>query len=143
MASPFKGYLLKAVDTNEIFPEKYIVFESWDTNPNQREEVKAYREDYSRALHRVTANGEMSTIKFKVRDNLHLVDKIKIQDFFYRAESDHKQRNIRIEFWNDDTNSYTEGIFYRPNPKFTIKRHTNDDIIYKEMEIELIQAEAV
>ena len=143
MASPFKGYLLKAVDTNEIFPEKYIVFESWDTNPNQREEVKAYREDYSRTLHRITANGEMSTIKFKVRDNLHLADKMKIQNFFYRAESDHKQRNIRIEFWNDDTNSYTEGIFYRPNPKFTIKRHTNDDIIYKEMEIELIQAEAV
>ena len=139
----WRGYLFKAVATNEIFPMKYIVLESWESTPNQREEVKAYRDDYSRELFRVTANGQMSTFSFTVRDGIHLEDKIKIQDFFYRAETDHIQRNIQLEFWNDDINNYTQGIFYRPNPKFVIKRITNDDIIYKESTIELIQAKAV
>lgn len=141
--SNWQGYLFKAVATNQIFPMKYIAFDTWESTPNQREEVKAYRDDYTRKLTRITASGKMSTFSFTTIDNLHLADKMAIQKFFTDAETDHIQRNIILQFWNEESNSYTQGVFYQPNPKFKIKRCTDTDIIYKERTIELIQAEDV
>ena len=46
--SAFKGYLLRAVATNTVFPNNYIVYEGWDSTPNQREEIKAIRDDNTR-----------------------------------------------------------------------------------------------
>lgn len=137
----FQGYLFKAVKTDQKFPMKYIAFESWDSTPNQREEIKAWREEYSRKLYRITAPGRMSIFSFTTRDNLHLEDKIAIQDFFYNNEVNHDQRTIQLDFWNEESNSYTRGVFYRPNMNFQIKRIEQNDIIYKEMKFEFIQAE--
>ena len=141
MATNWRGYLFRAVKTNQIFPMKYIAFESWESTPNQREELKAYREEYTRKLFRVTAPGKMSTFSFTTRPNLHLEEKMEIQQFFYDGEVNHEQRTIQLEFWNEETNNYTTGYFYQPNMTFQIKRITDDDIIYKERKIELIQAE--
>jgi hypothetical protein len=137
----FQGYLFKAVKTDQKFPMKYIAFESWDSTPNQREEIKAWREEYSRKLYRITAPGRMSIFSFTTRDNLHLEDKIAIQDFFYNNEVNHDQRTIQLDFWNEESNSYTRGVFYRPNMNFQIKSIEQNDIIYKEMKFEFIQAE--
>lgn len=139
MASPFKGYLLKAVKTGAIFPDEYIEFGSWDSTPNQREEIKAYRDDNTRDLTRITSQGRKSTWKFKTRENLHLADKMAIQKFFTDAESDADQRKIRLQFWNDETNDYQEGDFYRPNMPFKHKSHTDDDIIYQSLELEGVE----
>lgn len=141
MATNWQGYLLRASMSGQDFPLKYIAFESWDSTPNQREEVKAWREEYSRKLFRVTAPGKMSIFSFTTRDGLHLEDKIAIQNFFYNNEINHEQRTIQLKFWNEETNSYTEGVFYRPNMNFQIKRVEKNDIIYKEMKFEFIQAE--
>lgn len=139
MANNWRGYFFKATATNKIFPMKYIAFETWESSPNQREEVKAYRDDFTRELFRITADGEMSTFSFTTRDNLHLDEKIEIQQFFYNAETSHKQRNIMLEYWNEEINNYETKLFYQPNPTFQVKRVTDTDIIYKERKIELIQ----
>ena len=62
--SNWAGYLLKAVKTNAIFPHKYIAYESYNTTPNQREEIKAYRDDNTRDLTRITAEGTKSVFGF-------------------------------------------------------------------------------
>lgn len=145
MTSQWAGYLFKAIKDgqSQIFPSKYIAFDSWDSSPNQREYIKAYREDFSRTLYQIPAAGQMSTFSFKTRDNLHEKDVVAIYTFFENFEFDSINRKIKIEFWNNETHSYTQGIFYRPNPKFQIKRISNSDIVYKEQIIEFIQAEAV
>lgn len=145
MTSQWAGYLFKAIkgSASEIFPHHYIQFDSWDSSPKQREEVKAWRDDYTRELFRVTANGQMSTFSFKIRPNLHEADIVAIYDFFERFELDQTQRNIQIEYWNNESHSYSQGIFYRPNPKFQIRRITPTDIIYKEQTIEFVQAKDV
>lgn len=135
----FSGYLLKAVATNTVFPNEYIKFSSWNSTPDQREELKAYRDDNTRDLTRITASGKKSIFSFTTRDGLHLSDKQAVQAFFYNAEVDHDQRKVQLEFWNDETNSYDTGYFYRPNMPFPIKRLTEDDIIYGELNIELIE----
>lgn len=141
MSSPFKGYMFKATVTGETFPNKFILFRTWKSTPNQREELKAYRDDNSRNLTRVTADGEKSVFSFKVRQ-LHLEEKMELQSFFRRAEEGvigRKQRKIRLEFWNDDINDYAVGDFYVPNTDFPIIRITDDDIIYDELELKFIE----
>lgn len=139
MSSTFKGYLIKAVATNEPLPNKFIQFKTYESTPDQREELKAYRDDNSRNLVRVTADGEKSVVQFKTRPSMHLAEKMELQSWLYRAESNHKQRNIEILFWNDEINDYDSGVFYRPNPKYPIIRVEDDDIIYDEMEIKFIE----
>ncbi len=133
----FYGYLLKS--GNDIFPHKYIQVESWSTTPNQREEIKAYRDDNTRDLTRVTAAGRKTAIQFKTRAHLHLAEKQEIQNFFVSHEVDHAERKIQLTFWNDESNDYQTGYFYRPNMDFVIERITEDDIVYGEFTFDLVE----
>ena len=139
----FAGYLFASCDANfnvkRIFPNKYIQYNSWSSTPNQREEIKAYRDDNTRNLTRITAAGKKSVFSFKVRSPLHLEDKEEIQRFFTSAEIDHDQRKVNLKFWDDENNEYKTGTFYRPNMKFPIIKITDDDIIYGELTIECIE----
>ena len=142
-SSDWKGFLLKARKTNnddwEEFPLKYINESSWESTPNQREELKAYRNENTRNLTRVTAQGKKSSITFTTRPNLHLHDKIVIQNWFTRNENNHSQRRITLKYWNDEENDYKTGDFYRTDIPFKIKKVTADDIIYDEVKIELVE----
>ena len=133
----FEGYLLKS--GNDIFPHKYIEYSSWNSTPNQREEIKAYRDDNTRDLTRVTAAGRKTAIAFKTRDNLHLDEKIEIQEFFTSHETNADERKIPLTFWNDESNSYETGDFYRPNIKFTINKISGKDIVYGAVQIDLVE----
>ena len=141
----FEGYLFKktviigTTPTDVIFPHKYIALDTWDSTPNQREEIKAYRDDNTRDLTRVTAQGKKSTFKFKTRKYLHLAEKQEIQRFFTDSEVDPVQRKIQLTYWNDESNEYKTGYFYRPNMPFKIYKITDNDIIYDEMSFELIE----
>lgn len=143
MSTRFAGYLYKSVRTGEIFPLKYIQFNTWKSTPNQREEIKAYRDDNSRDLTRITAAGMKSVFEHKTRKSLHLADKQIILDWFHRAEEPtaegHTQRKVRLEFWDDENDVYKEGTFYRPNMDFKIIRIEPTDIIYDELELKFIE----
>jgi hypothetical protein len=137
--SAFKGYLLRATKTNTRFPAKYIEEGTWSSTPNQREEIKAYRDDNTRDLYRVTAKGKKSIFSFSTRPNLHLADKIVIQNFFYENESNVEERKINLEYWDDDNNTYKTGDFYRPNMPFKIIQYSNDDIIYDSFDFDFVE----
>lgn len=135
----FQGYLLKGLESNTVFPHNYIVFSSWSSTPNQREEVKAYRDDNTRNLVRITASGKKSIFSFDTRANIHLADKKAIHNWFYANETDHIARKMHLQFWDDENNVYKSGYFYRPNIPFPIVRITGDDIIYGSMHIDFIE----
>lgn len=139
----FEGYLFALCDANGTvrvhFPHKYIQYNTWSSTPNQREEIKAYRDDNTRNLTRITAAGKKSVFSFKVRSPLHLNEKIEIQECLTAAEIDHEQRKIVVKYWDDEHNKYEIGTFYRPNMNFPIIRVTNNDIIYGELTLEFIE----
>nr|DAT76591.1 MAG TPA: hypothetical protein [Caudoviricetes sp.] len=137
--SNFKGYLLRAVRTDTIFPNDYILYSSWKSTPNQREEIKAYRDDNTRELYRVTAEGQKSIFQFDTIDGLSLQDKINIQNFFTSAEINTKERKVQLEFWNEENNQYSIGYFYRPNMEFTIQDISEDDITYSSLTFEFVE----
>ena len=137
--SNFKGYLLRAVRTDTIFPNDYILYSSWKSTPNQREEIKAYRDDNTRELYRVTAEGQKSVFQFDTIEGLSLQDKINIQNFFTSAEINTKERKVQLEFWNEENNQYSIGYFYRPNMEFTIQDISEDDITYSSLTFEFVE----
>lgn len=135
----FSGYLLKRTADNKEFPHKYIALESWKSKPNQREEIKAYRDDNTRELTRVTAAGRKTSFSFELRPKLTLAQKQEIQDFFTSVEVDPDQRKIQLTYWNDEDNDYKTGYFYRPNMEFPIYKITKNDIIYDKMTLEFVE----
>lgn len=139
LVNNWEGYLFKAVETNKKFPMQYIEVSTWDSVPNQREEIKAYRDDNTRNLHRKTASGHKTSLAFSLRAGLHLNDKIEIQKFFTDAESNATERKIQLRYWNDESNEYKTGYFYRPDLHFKIRTLTEYDIIYESIDIELIE----
>lgn len=142
MANNYKGFLLRAgsnVSSNPTFPNRLIIEGGYNSTPNQREEVEAYRDDYTRNLTRVTASGTKSSISITTIDDLTLNDKIEIQTFFNNAMSDTLQRKVRLTFWNDETNAYATSYFYLSDITFTISRATATDIYYKSITIDLTE----
>lgn len=138
----FNGTLLSTPVNGAIFPNKYIKIDTFDSNPNMREEIKAVRDDYTRDLTRVTAQGTKSTFKFSTVDDIHLTEMQEILDFFTQAEVDdieHLQRKIKLKYWNDEEMKYKEGYFYRPNMTFRKKEISDDDIIYSSLDLEFIE----
>ena len=145
----FAGYLLKYSYTSGgstvdvIFPHNYIQLESWKSTPNQREEIRAYRDENTRNLTRVTASGKKSIFSFKTRPNLHLAEKQAIQTFFTQGEirtgGDANERKIKLTFWNEETNDYQTGWFYRPNMEFPIIKITDSDIIYGALDFSFVE----
>ena len=135
----FKGILLYRTADNKPFPQQYIEMGSWSSNPDQREEIRAYRDDNTRALTRITAQGRKSIFSFATRNNLHLKDKIAIQNWFTEQEVNSTERKIQLTFWNEETNNYDTGYFYRPNMEFKIKSIIGNDIIYDSMQFDFVE----
>lgn len=136
--SNFKGYLIKDAKNGNIFPHKYINYETWSTTPNQREELEAYRDDYTRDLYRNTSIGRKSVYSFETR-RISLAEKQEIFSFFKNATVDEAQRKVYLEMWNDENDAYYKAYFYIPDIEYTIRKITDDDILYNEITIELIE----
>lgn len=136
--SKYKGYLIKAVDSDVKLNMSWIVRKSYCTTPNQREEIEAYRDDYTRDLIRVTAPGKKSKIKFTLA-RTDLDTKIAIQAFFSSVMVDKLQRKVHLTFWNDEDNEYQTGYFYLPDIEWVIEDVTEDTIYYAATQLELQQ----
>ena len=149
----FKQYFLRAVTRQvttfpfedpdgDLFPLAYMQEGTYKTNPNQREEIKAYRDDNTRDLTRVTAEGKKTTIEFKLR-SVWLEEKMYIQAWFHNAEANtqeaHEQRKVQLEFWDEEENAYKTGYFYRPNLEFEIDKTEGYEIKYKPLTIKLVE----
>lgn len=137
--SKFQGWLLKFGDN--VLPMKYISLGGWDSTPNQRVEIDAYR-DANSLLHRDTADGTKTSLKITILPLL-LSEKVeldKIIGFATLSGEDKKQRRVIITYWNDETMDYQTGTFYIADINYKIKRVLkNGDAEYESFSIEMIE----
>ncbi len=133
----FEGYLIKSAAG--IFPHELIKLKSYKSTPNQREEIEAYRDDYTRDLTRITASGTKSAIEFATIDDLTLEQKKQIQSFFSDVTSDALQRKVRLTFWNDEDNAYYTKDFYIPDIEYNINRIKGNNIYYNSLTYKLTE----
>ncbi len=129
----FQGYMIKVGD--RIFPNKYILFDTWSSNPDQRTDQDSYTDGNGKTVRNILPHVR-TKVTFQTPPQLHLADKIEMQSFFNRDDT-------TLTYWNDEKNEYVIGNFYMVDPQFPI-RHViddgeNSDIIYNSISIEIIE----
>lgn len=137
--SNFNGWLIKFGE--QIMPNDYLLVEGWESTPNQRTELDAYR-DGNNFLHRETSENFKSKIVMSVAD-LDLDDKIRFLEIVNSGMIDAKERKVNVTYWNDETNQYITSStgFYIPDIKWIIERVDEEakNIHYKKFTITLIE----
>lgn len=131
----FQGYLLKF--SNTILPHEYIQLDTYQSTPNQRLELSAYR-DSNTDLHRVTSQNYKTTIKFDTMP-LTLAQKIDLQTKMRAGLVNAIERKYQVTYWNDEDNQYDTKYFYIPDVAFPIHSITENDIRYNPVSFEFIQ----
>lgn len=129
----FEGYMIKVGE--KVFPNRFISFSTWSSAPDQRTDQDSYT-DGNGELQRNILPHKRTKCTFQTPQGLHLADKIEMQSFFNRDDTE-------LTYWNDETNSYETGKFYMVDPQFPINRvveaGTESDIIYNAISIEIIE----
>lgn len=139
MVSNFRGYLLKF--GNVELPNSYLLMSDENqSTPNQREEVKAYRDEYSRALHRVTATGKKTKQTFKIR-SLKDTELASLKAVMENSLVNAAERKYHITYWNDEDLTYKTGNFYVPDITYTRSRidEANNILYYAPFTITIVE----
>lgn len=136
----FDGWLIKFGDV--ILPNSFLLADGWESTPNQRVEIDAYR-DANILLHRETSANFKTKIKLNIRETT-LQERIALDRVIGLASlpaEEKKQRRVRLTYWNDETLEYASGIFYIADITYTIHRAdaANRDIEYNSFTISLTE----
>lgn len=134
----YKGYNLKATKTGSIFPEKYIQEGTWSANPKQIEYLKFFRDDNTRDVTKIAAQGRKSTIQFSTLKGLNLKARQEIEKFFADNQIN-ADGDISLEYWDDKSMVYREGSFYRPNMEFKQISHSDKDVFYDSLTFKFVE----
>jgi hypothetical protein len=130
--------LLKFGDTE--LPNSYLILNGSESTPKQREEVKAYRDDYSRALTRITADGMKTKQVFHFRS---LTDRqlLALQNVMKKSLVVAKERKYHITYWDDENMAYDTGDFYIPDITYKRKRIDEEKnvLYYDEFDLTIIE----
>ena len=137
--SNFNGWLIKF--GSQIMPNNFLVTEGWETTPNQRTELDAYR-DGNNLLHRETSENYKTKIVMSVAD-LDLEEKIRFQQIIHSGMINERERKVDVTYWNDEINEYVTSRtgFYIPDIKWVIEKIDEEkkNIHYKQFTITLIE----
>lgn len=136
----FSGWLIKFGDV--VLPNSFILADGWESTPNQRVEIDAYR-DANVLLHRETSENFKTSLRLNIRA-MDLEEMTAFKAVIGLATLDinnKKQRRLMVTYWNDEELDYKTATMYMPDVTYTI--HTvdeeNRDIEYNAFTIELIE----
>ena len=121
------------------FPMAYIARGGYKSTPNAREEIKAYRDDNTRNLTRVTASGTKTSISIAMLGGLNTAKKSEVLKWFTDHESNALQRKITALYYDMDTGNYVSGTFYRADTEYSVLYANGSDVIWDAFTIELVE----
>lgn len=136
----FSGWLIKFGGV--VLPNSFILADGWESTPNQRVDISAYR-DANVLLHRETSENFKTSLTLNIR-SMDLEEMTAFKAVIGLATlnvNDKRQRKLMITYWNDEELDYKTAIMYMPDITYNI--HTVDeaglDIEYNPFTIELIE----
>ena len=135
----FSGWLIKFGDV--VLPNSFILADGWESTPNQRVEIDAYR-DANVLLHRETSENFKTSITLNIRA-MNLEEMTAFKAVIGLATLDinnKKQRRLMITYWNDEELDYKTATMYMTDTTYSIHTvdETDRDIEYNGFTIELI-----
>lgn len=136
----FAGYLIKVGGSaGTVFPMEYIKASEYAITPDQRMETEAKR-DTEGYLHRTTVAHTASKIEFSTPVLTNLQHSA-LMALLRNNYSDPLKREILLEYYDTDTDTYKEGTFYVPDIQHSID-HIDlgiNMIYYNPMTIKFIE----
>lgn len=120
----YNGYLLKVGGTQ--LPNKFIQLSTYAITPNQRMESSAER-DTTGELHRTTCEHTASKIEFQT-PYLKGSEIAELNQLL--AIADNLQRNVSIEYFDPETQSYKNAECYISDIQYTIYSQIENDLLY-------------
>jgi hypothetical protein len=126
----FNGYYLKINGT--IFPNEFIVVESFVADPEQTLQDDAYT-DGDGYLHISDLPHTRTKIEFNTPDKFSEAQNEVLRTYLT------DMRNATVEYWNPKRGTYRTGIFYISDISYTIKYQIGDMIYYNPIRIALIE----
>lgn len=136
----FSGWLIKFGEV--VLPNSYILADGWESTPNQRVEIDAYR-DANMLLHRETSENFKTSIILTIRE-MDLKEMTAFKNVIGLATlgiNEKKQRKLMVTYWNDEELEYKTAIMYMTDTTYSI--HYVDeaakDIEYNSFTIELVE----
>lgn len=136
----FNGWLIKFGGV--VLPNSFILADGWESTPNQRVEINAYR-DANVLLHRETSENFKTSITLNIRAmDLEEMTAFKaVIGLATLGVNEKKQRKLMVTYWNDEELDYKTAMMYMTDTTYSI--HTVDeasrDIEYNAFPIELIE----
>lgn len=136
----FNGWLIKF--GNVVLPNSFILADGWQSVPNQRLELDAYR-DLNALLHRETSENFKTSLTLNIR-SLTLEEMTAFKNVIGLATLDitsKKERRLMVTYWNDEELDYKTATMYMPDVTYNIHTVNEDskNIEYNSFTIELIE----
>lgn len=136
----FGGWLIKFGDV--VLPNSFLLADGWESTPNQRVEIDAYR-DANILLHRETSPNFKTKLTLNIRE-MNLEERRAWNNIIGLAElaqTEKNQRRVRCTYWNDETLEYSAGIFYMSDTTYSIHTLSEQerDIDYNDFKVTLVE----
>jgi hypothetical protein len=138
MAKVYNGTLLTF--GADAFNKKWIRVESYKCTPNRLQDLDPFTAEDG-TLHRNPVSNEPSTIEFETPPMMDDEEMGALMDFVRSHYVNAKNRDLRVTFFDQYTNSYrTETMYFNVNNEFEINYidPRNNKIYYNPMTISLI-----
>lgn len=117
----FNGYLIKLGGSQgTILSMKFMAVESYKITPNQRMESKASRAVTGK-LHRTTVEHTATKIEFETPTMTNKDINI-LNNAFRSRFTNELERQIVINYYDPETDSYKDATCYMPDVNYTINR---------------------
>ena len=129
----YSGYLVKVNGTQ--IPNKYIQLTTYAITPNQRMEAEAER-DTTGMLHRTTCEHTATKIEFNT-PYIKGADVAQLNQILGIANN--LPRNVSVEYFDPETQSYKSAECYVPDIQYTIYSERNGDLLYAPIRYALIE----
>lgn len=134
----FNGYLIRLGGSNgTILPLKYMKTESYNAEPNQRMESEAKRA-ITGLLHRTTVEHTATKIEFETPIMTNR-DISALNNLLIANMSNVHRKDITIQYYDNETDSYKTADCYIPDVKYPILRIENNIIYYDSIRYAFIE----
>jgi len=134
----YAGYLMKLGGADgEVLPLDFIQGETYDVEPN-RHRGPGDKYDITGLLHRTVSGHTSVRISFTTRGITNTSLAV-LNGMIHAAMTDENKRDITVEYYDPETDSYKVANCYMPDPKYSIKKLEVNSVQYLPVGYEFIE----
>ena len=133
----YAGYLIKLGGAGgTVLPMDYFQAESY-TSEKRRTEI-SNRQDVTGKTHRTVAEHQTVRIELETRA-IRSTNLAPLIDLISRKMTDKKRRDITIQYYDTELDTYKTATCYMPDLKMTIREMEQDSILFEPIRFSFIE----